>query len=297
MKRQDWIDYFEAVHGRTPNEQEYAQALAAGEFVEDVSTEVETPAEPIQEHYSSTQQVPPQQGIQHTQYQGQQSVRPTYQETSARFFKQFWQWLLSAWKSPTSIVSTHKYNGYFAFFLLTLLASFNVFIPLSQAAAEANSAINNFNNNYYNTGYNGVTVGFGVFFRIFFVVAFLFFGLILASFVARKIVYKDSRTLSDYFEWYGRLFSVNTLLFAVSAFFLLLMTYVMAGVVLFFNFFLLSSILAFSMANFEKVRSLDKIYQYIIAMLLNSIVLFLAYLIVGGIAGEMIYRLESIFNF
>lgn len=53
MTKTDWIDYFEAVNGRTPSEMEIAQALAAGEFVDDsepaASTEETKEIEPIVE--------------------------------------------------------------------------------------------------------------------------------------------------------------------------------------------------------------------------------------------------------
>ena len=35
MIKQDWLDYFEAVNGRSATEAEIAQALAAGEFQEE----------------------------------------------------------------------------------------------------------------------------------------------------------------------------------------------------------------------------------------------------------------------
>ena len=34
MSKEDWLEYFEAVNGRSATEEEIAQALAAGEFVE-----------------------------------------------------------------------------------------------------------------------------------------------------------------------------------------------------------------------------------------------------------------------
>ncbi len=36
MSKQDWLDYFEAVNGRSASAEEIAQALAAGEFQEEV---------------------------------------------------------------------------------------------------------------------------------------------------------------------------------------------------------------------------------------------------------------------
>ena len=52
MSKQDWLDYFEAVNGRSASAEEIAQALAAGEFQEEVvATEapefVSAPQEPV----------------------------------------------------------------------------------------------------------------------------------------------------------------------------------------------------------------------------------------------------------
>ncbi|HFU4203738.1 TPA: hypothetical protein ACGO8F_001335 [Streptococcus suis] len=52
MKKSDWIDYFEAVNGRSPEEQELAAALAAGEFEDESTEEV-----PVVED-ESTEEVP-----------------------------------------------------------------------------------------------------------------------------------------------------------------------------------------------------------------------------------------------
>ena len=57
MLKQDWLDYFEAVNGRSASAEEIAQALAAGEFQEEVvATEApEFVAAPVQEPVSAPQ--------------------------------------------------------------------------------------------------------------------------------------------------------------------------------------------------------------------------------------------------
>ena len=57
MLKQDWLDYFEAVNGRSASAEEIAQALAAGEFQEEVvPTEApEFVAAPVQEPVSAPQ--------------------------------------------------------------------------------------------------------------------------------------------------------------------------------------------------------------------------------------------------
>ena len=57
MSKQDWLDYFEAVNGRSASAEEIAQALAAGEFQEEVvATEApEFVSAPVQEPVSAPQ--------------------------------------------------------------------------------------------------------------------------------------------------------------------------------------------------------------------------------------------------
>lgn len=57
MLKQDWLDYFEAINGRSASAEEIAQALAAGEFQEEVvATEApEFVAAPVQEPVSAPQ--------------------------------------------------------------------------------------------------------------------------------------------------------------------------------------------------------------------------------------------------
>ena len=51
MSKQDWLDYFEAVNGRSASAEEIAQALAAGEFQEEVVVP-ETPQAPESVSYT-----------------------------------------------------------------------------------------------------------------------------------------------------------------------------------------------------------------------------------------------------
>ena len=45
MKQQDWIDFFQAVHGRNPSIQEMADAAKRGEFVRERSKRQKQPVE------------------------------------------------------------------------------------------------------------------------------------------------------------------------------------------------------------------------------------------------------------
>ena len=59
MTRAEWLDYFETVNGRKPSVQEMADALKAGEFVneEPVKAEETATAEPIKVRQKSLRQM------------------------------------------------------------------------------------------------------------------------------------------------------------------------------------------------------------------------------------------------
>ena len=69
MSKQDWLEYFEAVNGRSATEEEIAQALAAGEFVEAEQVSAEQAPSDASPASSSFEQ--PQQEAQTVETQGQ----------------------------------------------------------------------------------------------------------------------------------------------------------------------------------------------------------------------------------
>ena len=69
MSKEDWLEYFEAVNGRSATEEEIAQAFAAGEFVE--AEQVSTEQAPSQAGPASSSFEQPQQEAQTVETQGQ----------------------------------------------------------------------------------------------------------------------------------------------------------------------------------------------------------------------------------
>lgn len=80
MSKQDWLEYFEAVNGRSATEEEIAQALAAGEFVEAEQVSAEQASSEASPASSSFEQ--PQQEAQtvETQCQPQNFQQPFAQQ-------------------------------------------------------------------------------------------------------------------------------------------------------------------------------------------------------------------------
>ncbi|MET3558883.1 uncharacterized membrane protein YidH (DUF202 family) [Streptococcus rupicaprae] len=336
MNKQDWLDYFEAINGRTPSQEEVQQALINGEFLDEVeapvvSESVKDIPEPViseptqvqpqpatqtmpkppvapqpvyqqpvapqqQAAYVGQQQVPtghPQQTPPVAFSQNQQGQQDVYNVQVAvpsaysNFLKQFWAWLVSAWKAPTSVFPTHKYNGYFALFLLTFFASMTTYIASSKAYSGVISLMGELSS--LTGGYYGQGLDLGFFFKTFLAFAFIFFSIIFAGFVARRFVYQEkSLNLASSFERYGRLFSVSILLFVISSLLVMLNVFSLASLVLAINFFFLSGASAFALANFDNKNTLDKFYQYLLAMLVNAVIIIIFVYIGLSVAGESI---------
>lgn len=62
MTKADWLDFFEAINGRSATEEEIAAALAAGEFQDDAPAVETAPVQeaPVQPAFASAQETPVQ---------------------------------------------------------------------------------------------------------------------------------------------------------------------------------------------------------------------------------------------
>lgn len=138
----------------------------------------------------------------------------------------------------------------------------------------------------YNTGYSAPGLDFSLFFKFLFGFGFVFFSIVFGGFVVRRYVYKEATTLSASFEKYGRLFSINVLLLAVSTLLLYLGVYSIAFIIVVINFTLLSGASAFAIADFEKTTNMDKFHQYLLGLFVNGIIIAIFFIVGSAIAGE-----------
>lgn len=140
MKKQDWLDYFEAVNGRSPEAHEVEAALLAGEFQEDEATVEQVEIQPEQSQQVSpaeevatqpvassqvqqTEQTVAQQASQPQQQQTQQNTQ--FQQVQEQFaaFQQseqvqnlkektgnYFNWLSASLKNPTNDANNTNFN-------------------------------------------------------------------------------------------------------------------------------------------------------------------------------------------
>ncbi|MGQ7367604.1 DUF6574 domain-containing protein [Streptococcus suis] len=313
MKKIDWIEYFEAVNGRSPEEAEIAAALAAGEFEEEVvetTTEITqdqgaTVQEPVQVTtpvQETSQVIPPVQEPRIQQpvndaVQQQVYQQPAQPSAFGIFFKQFRDWIWSAVKAPTSVVSqSHKYNGWVSLALISLFAALTIYIPLNGIASGVNdfsSSLTGLLNGEFGNGSYGyqapqVSLGLDILFKSFIGIFLIIFSIVLAGFVVKRYIYKEEQyTFAYSLEYYGRLFAVNAFLYAIAAVASLLGLFTISGIASWMALTAMSAASVYALANFKNSSNMDSLYRYLIAIFVNGLIIFISTLIAFSIIGRM----------
>ena len=342
MTKADWLDFFEAINGRSATPEEIAAALAAGEFQDDATPTVEEtvtvdetavqetaePVTPVQEAPVHTQpatpvqevpvQAVPNQGAQATvntafagqatqgqpqggpfvngqpvgpgqQVQfinGQAVVVPAQPSAFATTFKNYWTWLLNAWKRPADMTNYGKHNGWLNYIFLSVLTTFALFFTARSMAGGFLGGISSLTAGYVNPSN---PIGFVAFIAFLFASFLFIFAFILAQFVTRKAVHRDpATTFVNSFDRFGRLTAL--------ALPILLGASLMSIVGLsFLSIILIELVFAlFSLANLYTIVPVttawkaDKFYQLILASLLNGVILSILFAIAFMMVGSFL---------
>ena len=372
MTKADWLDFFEAINGRSANEEEIAAALAAGEFQDDAPAQgapaqpafanvqeapvqgapvqpgfaaaQETPAQeaqpqpafagtqeapvqgaPAQPGFASAQATPgqavpnqafqPQAGFANAQagqqaafangqplqpgqnvqfINGQAVVVPAQPSAFGTTFKNYWTWLLNAWRRPADMTDYGKHNGWLNYIFLSLLTGLAFFAILSAMARKVvntlestagvfSSVFGSFGSNDYSSSVSShaSSIGFAAFFASI-LAAFLFiFAFILAGFVTRKAIFRDpATTFLNSFDRFGRLTSLALPVLLVTILLGAIGLVVFPGFLFFVVYFLFALANLFTIVPVTTAWKADKFYQMILAALLNGVILSILFAIV-----------------
>lgn len=295
MNKTDWIDYFEALNGRTPTELEIAQAMVNGE-IQTASEAVEEPvvaqaSEAKAPEVEAQREVPQQASVsefKETSAPPQQSapkpvippVATQYVEqtiaASPAFFKQFWSWLMGAVKAPMTPMPSHKYNGIATIAFLTLGYTI-IFFTLAHRLAGY--GLDSFDNvmGYFDSSAPAMNnpIGLKAFFMILLGVGLYIFSIVFAGFVVKRFIYQESDfTFAKSFEWYGRLFATNVLLVIAAALFTLFGLYSLTGLLLTLATLIFGSAMTFALSRIERPAKTDDFHRFLLGMLVNAVILF-----------------------
>ena len=393
MTKADWLDFFEAINGRSATEEEIAAALAAGEFQDDApaveaapvqeapaqpafADVQETPAQeaPAQPTFASAQEVPtqeapaepafasaqgvaaqepqpqnpfanaqvaqaqatfagaqsaPVQGVpnqavqpqagfvngqagqqaafvngqplqpgQNVQFiNGQAVVVPAQPSAFATTFKNYWTWLLNAWRRPADMTDYGKHNGWLNYIFLSLLTGFAFFAILSAVARKVVSSIvsttsvlsrmfGSYGTDAYSSPVSSHTssIGFGAFFASILAAFLLIFAFILAGFVTRKAIFRDPETtFLNSFDRFGRLTSLALPILLVTILLGAIGLVAFPGFLFYVVYFLFAIANLFTIVPVTTAWKADKFYQMILAALLNGVILSILFAIVFAI--------------
>ncbi|WP_410541316.1 DUF6574 domain-containing protein [Streptococcus salivarius] len=395
MTKADWLDFFEAINGRSATEEEIAAALAAGEFQDDAPAVETAPAQeaPAQPAFASTQETPAQEaqpqptfagaqeaqpqptfaGAQEAQQQptfasvqeaqpqapfanaqaaqpqptfagaqtapvqgvpnqaaqpqagfanaqagqqaafangqplqpgqnvqfinGQAVVVPAQPSAFGTTFKNYWTWLLNAWRRPADMTDYGKHNGWLNYIFLSLFTGLAFFAILSAMARKVVSAVvsttnalasifGSYGTDSYSSSISSHTssIGFGAFFASI-LAAFLFiFAFILAGFVTRKAIFRDPETtFLNSFDRFGRLTSLALPILLVTILFGAIGLVAFPGFLFYVVYFLFAIANLFTIVPVTTAWKADKFYQMILAALLNGVILSILFAIVFAI--------------
>ena len=396
MTKADWLDFFEAINGRSATEEEIAAAFAAGEFQDDAPAVETAPVQeaPVQPAFASAQETPVQEapaqpafanaqetpvqeaqpqptfaGAQEAQQQptfanaqaaqaqptfagaqtapvqgvsnqaaqpqagfanaqagqqaafangqplqpgqnvqfinGQAVVVPAQPSAFATTFKNYWTWLLNAWRRPADMTDYGKHNGWLNYIFLSLFTGLAFFAIMSAVARKVVSSIMSTTNvlssmfgSYGTDAYSSPvsshtsSIGFGAFFASI-LAAFLFiFAFILAGFVTRKAIFRDPETtFLNSFDRFGRLTSLALPILLVTILLGAIGLVAFPGFLFYVVYFLFAIANLFTIVPVTTAWKADKFYQMILAALLNGVILSILFAIVFAIMSSFMVGL------
>ena len=387
MTKADWLDFFEAINGRSATEEEIAAALAAGEFQDDAPAVETAPTQeaPAQPAFANVQETPAQEaqpqptfaGAQEAQPQptfasaqdaqaqapftnaqaaqpqptfagaqtapvqgvpnqaaqpqagfanaqagfangqplqpgqnvqfinGQAVVVPAQPSAFAITFKNYWTWLLNAWRRPADMTDYGKHNGWLNYIFLSLLTGLAFFAILSAMARKfvspvvsttnaLSSMFGSYGTDSYSSSFSSHTssIGFGAFFASI-LAAFLFiFAFILAGFVTRKAIFRDPETtFLNSFDRFGRLTSLALPILLVTILFGAIGLVGFPLFLFYVVYFLFALANLFTIVPVTTAWKADKFYQMILAALLNGVILSILFAIVFTIMSSFMVGL------
>ena len=379
MTKADWLDFFEAINGRSATEEEIAAALAAGEFQDDAPAVETAPTQeaPAQPAFANVQETPAQEaqpqptfaGAQEAQQQptfataqaaqpqptfagaqaapvqgvpnqaaqpqagfanaqagqqaafangqplqpgqnvqfinGQAVVVPAQPSAFATTFKNYWTWLLNAWRRPADMTDYGKHNGWLNYIFLSLFTGLAFFAILSAMARKfvspvvsttnaLSSMFGSYGTDSYSSSFSSHTssIGFGAFFASILAAFFFIFAFILAGFVTRKAIFRDPETtFLNSFDRFGRLTSLALPILLVTILFGAIGLVGFPLFLFYVVYFLFALANLFTIVPVTTAWKADKFYQMILAALLNGVILSILFAIVFTIMSSFMVGL------
>lgn len=310
MKKQDWLDYFEAVNGRSPEAHEVEAALLAGEFHEEngepvgqqapqaeaVQPQQVTPAETVvnpQVEQTVAQQAPQNEQSTAQQTQQQYAQAQTQTQQNAQFQQQNQATGQQVYTVQVAVPSA--FTIFVKQFWSWLVQSWKT--PSLDIPTHKYNGLTTFGLLVLFTSLT-ITIPmiksgymtFSAFISILIGFAFVFFAFVLAGFIVKRLVYKEEKfTLGYSFEWFGRLLSLNLLFMGVAVLSVLIGIPSLALISTLLSYFVFAAASGYTLYHAENHSTLDLFYKYIIASILFGVTITVFFILGTTIAGDVLF--------
>ncbi|MGT2910337.1 DUF6574 domain-containing protein [Streptococcus cameli] len=318
MKQQDWIDYFEAVNGRSPEAHELEAARVAGEFEAEgtptisETVEQQVPTSPVQPQVQvAPETVSPQPQVTPVQPQPQAAQTQTQQVPTQQTVPPGYQGNVQEGQQPPLQFQQGPATGEQQLYTVQVAVPSEFSLFWKQFWIWLKASWQHPTVDRPTHKYNGVTVygllvfftalttlmplmkmgvaNFSIFFTVLLGFAFVNFAFILAGFAVKKFIYKEARFTFGYsFEWFGRLLSLNIILMAGSTLFAMLEVSSLSILLTALSNFLFIGASGYTLFHTVNHSNMDMFHKYLLASILYGVILAIFFAIGVSIAGEML---------
>ena len=179
---------------------------------------------------------------------------------------------------------------------MTLFYTLTIFIAVYQAGRALtggiNRAANLFSTNSSNAFQMSNPVDFSTFFTILIAAALYLFSIVLGGFVVKRMIYQNtSFTFTRAFDYYAKLFSINIILTALASICALLNIVTFAAFLFIVSLFIFTVGITFSIAQTEGDSKMDSFYRFLLAVIVNGIILVIFFYAEMSLVAEYISKL------
>ncbi len=291
MDKQDWIEFFEAINSRTPTEEEIANALASGEFVDeqvevvsddnqpeanaideqksdDLSAEkaivTKAVATPVEERVKETEQ-----NVSAVAVEPAEKVKETGTGAPVKNpISNYFTWLLDTLKHPTT--KSDGYEKSFSWITMGLIAFF-VAVTMTFILRETYSQVSTGYGFFPSSYASNNPFGLGTFIALF--VGFFILVIVIAfsTWVGLKVI-GDKTTFAGVVDKYASLYIPVVVLVAGSSVLASIRLTVLGYVLLFLAMFILSVALFYIIFSAKNEREMDDFYAKLLALLVTGLI-------------------------
>ncbi len=209
-------------------------------------------------------------------------IAPTQPSDFQKTVTNYWNWLLNAWKNPTGEGTVEANNAFLTFGILILFNTLTIFFAAFHAGRTLTSGINSFSSQFQSTSnpFSGNAfqisnpVGITTLFPILISVALYLFSIILGGFVVKRLIYQNTNfTFIKAFDYYAKLFSINTVLTVLSALLAILNIISLSALLFIISILLFTAGLIFAISQTEDDSSINPFHKYLFALVVNGLIM------------------------